>query len=483
MVPFFILSFLFVMGLGIAFASVDRIEVMGNWDQRRCDFPVVIGGAFYKPTQDSRSGFEFASENFQFCTNKLIQETLQQAMAPFLSVLKDSMGSANVVGEVQNSLQIMLGNFFRSFSKIVEGVFNRFMMVSFELRRIFIEFFSAMNRAFAIALDVALMGIAMVTGIDSFVQFVIRVVIIIMGILAALIILLFFILIPVIPVIMATIAVLTAGGIGAAKGFGGAFCFIPSTPVQKQDGSTIPIKEIKVGDILQDGSVVEGVLRTSGKGVKLFKLHDITVSGDHLVYYPPLQQYILVKEHPEAWLQYYQEKELICLNTSTRKIPLGNDIFRDWEELPSGDESLQREWNSLVAKFLKTDFVSSTDHYPIFTNESLVFTESGTKSIEKVVLGEKVRDKIGFTTVLGIYKGEETFSGWHSESIWFSSPNNWHQEKAEGDSSKKQGYHLITDSGTFLIGHQDSWNTVRDFTEVGVRFLPETYSWMKKNIT
>lgn len=483
MVPFFILSFIFVLGLGIAFASVDRVEVMGNWDKKRCDFPVVIGGAFYKPTADSRSGFEFATENFQFCTNKLIEEVLQQAMAPFIAVMKDSMESATVVKDVQSSLQTMLGNFFRSFSKIVEGVFNRFMMVSFELRRIFIEFFSAMNRAFAVALDTALMGISMIIGIDSFVQFVIKVVLIIMGILAGLIIILFFILIPVIPVIMATIAVLTAGGIGAAGGFGGAFCFAPSTKLQKQDGTIVQIRDLQVGDILHDGSVIEGVLHTSGKGVKLFKLGDVTVSGDHLVYYEPLQQYVLVKEHPEAWLQYYQEKELICLNTTTRKIQIGNVTYRDWEELPPDDKKLQTEWNMLVAKFLKTDFVSDTDQYPIFTNESLIFTESGTKSIEKVTIGEKIRDRVGFTTVLGVYKGEETFAGWHSESIWISDSSNWHQEKATGEVSEKTGYHLITDSGTFLVGYNESWSLVRDFTEVGVRFLPETYSWMKKNIT
>jgi len=482
MVPFFILSFVLLVGLGLSFASVDRIDVMGNWDKKRCDFPVVIGAPFYKPTEDPRSSIEFASENLQFCTNKLIQETLQQAMAPFLALMKNNMESASIVKDVQTSIQTMIGNFFRSFSSIVESVFNRFMMVGFELRRIYLEFFSAMNRAFAIALDFALLGISMITGIDSFIQFVIKVVIIIMGILAALVILLFFILIPVIPVIMTTIAVLTAGGIGAAAGFGGAFCFAPKTKVEKQDGTEVMIKDLVIGDSLKDGSVVEGILKSSGKGIKLFKLHDVLVSGDHLVYYPNVGKYILVKEHPEAWLQYYEEKELICLNTSTRKITIHETIFRDWEDLPD-DERVQREWNALVARFLKTEYTSSTADYPIFTGHCLVFTESGTKPIERVMLGEKVRDKNGFTTILGIYKGEEEFAYWHSKSIWFSESSKWHQDPCQGKKQKKIGYHLVTDSGTFLISPGETWHFVRDFTEVGLRFLPETYSWMKKNIT
>ncbi len=483
MMPFFLLTFGFLFGLGIMFASVDRQDVIANWDKRRCDVPVLIGGALYKPTSDTRSSLEFASDNFKFCMDKVVKEVFTTALNPILALFKQQIDFAIVIKEIQNGIQAMLANFFRGFSKILDGVFQRFMSVGFEFRRIFIEALQAMERAFGVAISTVFLGISTIVGIDNGVKFVIKVVIIILGILAGLMILLFFILLPVLPIIMTTIAVLVAGGVGAAGGFSGTFCFAPGTKLATQRGS-IRIEKVALGDTLCDGGVIEGILRVNGSQTDLYELEDTIVSGDHLVYYETLQKWILVKEHPQAIAVLKREPLLYCLNTSTRVIPIGTYKFRDWEELTP---DLQCDWNRLVANMLQGQAQETAEDYPLLSGAWFVQTPEGRVNLRDVHLGTKILDETNtYTKVLGIYEGLEQASSvdtfWSTDSIWWKQ-GTWKQEPVVSKLPyKKYGFHLITDSGTFKIFKPGKETCVRDFTEVGCSRISETYEWMKRRL-
>ena len=60
----------------------------------------------------------------------------------------------------------------------------------------------------------------------------------------------------------------------------------------------IPIKEINVGDELEDGSFVTAKIKVTSKGLKMYLLNDIIVSESHLV--KNNGQWIRVSEHPNA---------------------------------------------------------------------------------------------------------------------------------------------------------------------------------------
>jgi hypothetical protein len=484
MTPFFLLTFGFLFGLGIVFASTDRQDVIANWDKRRCDVPVLIGGALYKPAADPRSSLEFAAENFKFCMEQVVRETFTSVLNPILALFKQQVDFAIVVKQVQNGIQEMLANFFRGFSKILDGVFQRFMSVGFEFRRIFGEAMQAMERAFGIAISTVYLGISTIVGIDNSVKFVTNVVMIILGILAGLMILLFFILLPVLPIIMTTIGVLVAGGVGAAGGFAGAFCFAPGTKLATQRGP-IRIEKVALGDTLCDGGVIEGILRVNGSTTQLYQLEDTIVSGDHLVFYETLQKWILVKEHPQARIVDKREPLLYCLNTSTRVIPIGTYKFRDWEELTP---NLQKDWNLLIGEMLKGQTTGEAEDYPLLSGAWFVETPDGHVNLRDVHLGMKVLDETNhYTRVLGIYEGtEQAPSGdtfWFTDSLWWKKEGIWQQLPVTSKLAyKKYGFHLITDSGTFRIFKPSGEFCVRDFTEVGSSRIAETYEWMKRRL-
>jgi hypothetical protein len=484
MLPFFLLTFGLLFGLGVMFASVDRQDVIANWDKRRCDVPVLIGGALYKPTTDERSSLEFASANFKFCMEKVVRDVFTVVLNPILALFKQQIDFAIIIKEIQNGIQSMLANFFRTFSKLLDGVFQRFMSVGFQFRRIFIEALQAMERAFGIAISTVFLGIATIVGIDNGVQFVIKVVIIILGILAGLMILLFFILLPVLPIIMTTIAVLVAAGVGAAGGFSGAFCFAPGTRIATHRGS-LRIDKVAIGDTLSDGGVIEGILRVNGSKTQLYQLEDTIVSGDHLVYYEPLKTWILVKDHPSAHVVQKKEPLLYCLNTSTRTIPIGSYKFRDWEELTP---DLQKDWNELVAHMLNGKAQQNAEDYPLLSGAWFVETPDGRINIRDVHLGTKILDEThSYTKILGIYEGIEQVAStdpfWATDSLWWKEENEWRQKPVCSKFPyKKYGFHLITDSGTFKIFNPSGEFCVRDFTEVGNQQIAETYEWMKRRL-
>lgn len=487
----FFLTLGLVLGLGYVFAQTDRQEVMANWDKRRCDPFVLFASNLYKPSTDPRSSTKFAIENFQFCTNTFIQQVFTVAINPFLTLVREQLGAVNLIQESIASVKVIIGNFYRSFSKILDGLYNRFIGIAFQFRKIFVLFLTAMKRAFGIAIATVYSGMSMLVGVQNLYDAVIKVVLIVIGILAGLVIILFLAFFPVIPIILTTVSVLVAGGVGAAAGFSGVFCFAPTTPIETNRGS-VRIDEVQLGDTLKDGGRVEGILRVNGSGTSIYSLRGVRVSGDHLVYNEKLQSWILVKEHPEARLEIKQEPLLICLNTSTREIPIEGLRFRDWEEIPPGDEDIQKAWNELIAEMLGSDSANTSDDYAMLSGAWKVETPAELIALRDVQIGMKVKDIDGnWTKVLGIYTGEEEIVSdqgpfWSSKTIWWRKSNSWMQSPDESQvemlAHKRKGFHLITDSGSFCIWSEECKFGVRDFTEVGQSRIAETYEWMKKRL-
>jgi hypothetical protein len=108
-------------------------------------------------------------------------------------------------------------------------------------------------------------------------------------------------------------------------------CFAPETPVKLQNGKTIVMKNLKPGDILVNGSVVDAVMTIRNENDPYYKLQgNILVTGSHYIRYNG--KYIRVRDVPEAKPIEIVDDELCCLVTSDHKIPVGDFIFWDWED-------------------------------------------------------------------------------------------------------------------------------------------------------
>jgi hypothetical protein len=118
-------------------------------------------------------------------------------------------------------------------------------------------------------------------------------------------------------------------------------CFHPNTHIKLLNGTIKAIKCVDLGDILEDGSVVESVMKIDNKRepVPLYVIknagvegQDIFVTGSHLVFDKTSNNFIKVENYSKASQTNSQSEWFSCLITSNHKIQIGNEIFWDWED-------------------------------------------------------------------------------------------------------------------------------------------------------
>jgi len=118
-------------------------------------------------------------------------------------------------------------------------------------------------------------------------------------------------------------------------------CFDPETSVKLKNGTIKSMKDLDLGDILENGSIVESVMKIDnrrnpvpmyvikGEGVNK---QDIYVTGSHLVFNDVSQKFIKTEDYFKAKISDKKTDWFSCLITSDHKIQIGNEIFWDWED-------------------------------------------------------------------------------------------------------------------------------------------------------
>ena len=117
-------------------------------------------------------------------------------------------------------------------------------------------------------------------------------------------------------------------------------CFHPLTMVKLKNGNTKYIKDIDLGDILEDESIVESTLKIDNKKeqIEFYEIpggvngENILVTGSHLVFDKASNDFIKVENYKMAKKTDITYDWFSCLITDTHRIPIGKEIFWDWED-------------------------------------------------------------------------------------------------------------------------------------------------------
>lgn len=117
-------------------------------------------------------------------------------------------------------------------------------------------------------------------------------------------------------------------------------CFHPNTTLLLQNQKLVSMKNIELGDVLEDGSIVETILKIDNrKNTEYFyKILEnsrdeyIFVTGSHLVYDKSSDTFIKVENYHKAEKTNKKSDVLYCLITDTHKIQIGEQTFWDWED-------------------------------------------------------------------------------------------------------------------------------------------------------
>jgi len=482
-VPLLATTLVFIGIFAYSYASLELEEIKAHWNERRCE-PLVMVAASSMKVNDIDP-----AENFEFCIGKIIDSSIAIFLAPMLQLFSKQVDATKPITESMNYLRQMASTLMKPLTDIFGQLWNRFGYIVFQAARVFYKLYSAMDRIFGIATAAVFAGMSMYKAIQNMIGFVFQVIIAILIILCILVIFLYFVMWPVIPLILTMIGILSATVYaGNVSGMAGSFCVAPSTLVKTKRGWKM-VCEIETGEELDDG-VVEGVLKFDGIGGSCVSIDGLVISKSHLIFNGI--EWIFAEKYLGA-VECKSPAFLYCLNTSTRtwtvkgSVHTSEHLLRDWEELPDSPH-IDFAWETLIDTLLNgtSKPLRVQPGRGLFGEDTIVWTRTAEVDICDVVVGDYIKDKTGFTKVIGVYNDSELAprSG-PNRSVWYYSAlkKRWIHPHIEECLPKTHGFHLITESGTFFIGftrpgvREQSKMLVRDFTEVGATRIHETYAF------
>ena len=490
------INIVLTIGLGIAYSYGQRAEIMANWSKRRCEPGVVASAYLYKPFNDPKSVADFTSDNYQFCQGKIAQQVIDTAAYPVKQIQEQQK---NIVGGILSSVNVLgdLGKKLASFfNDLMESVKRRFMGTYVEIQKSFGHLMNIMGKIMASITAMAMALIGVLVSLTTLIQFSLYVLSVIIGILIALMVIFAAFISPVSWLVFAGIAVVgILAGIIVGVITQSAFCVAGDTLVLLAGGSTKPLKDVKVGDTLVDGGLVTAKMEFLVPPTKyepLVSINGVIMSPTHMLEEPG-SKIIAAEDHPEA-VSAGTLRRLYNLNTTSRRIPVMGDTGRmnllDYEEIPD-DCAVLEKWKENV-------FETLNPGKPL-GNENPENVEAGIDGMLEVkmkdgrglpicaiVCGDEIECPGGYTTVCGkveIQLEDEILYSGLSAGVWMFDSAGWKSAQSVGwlperMYGKQKLYHLFTESGNFIVG---GW-IVRDFSEVGLDRLAETYGLVKKNI-
>jgi archaellum component FlaF (FlaF/FlaG flagellin family) len=106
--------------------------------------------------------------------------------------------------------------------------------------------------------------------------------------------------------------------------------------IKLQNGETRAMKNIELGDILINGSIVKATMQIKNENDPYYKIPskdlntDILVTGSH--YIQSSTRFIRVSKFNGSVATQKIDPVVNCIITSDHKVPIGEYIFWDWED-------------------------------------------------------------------------------------------------------------------------------------------------------
>ena len=296
------------------YAQATLDDVRDDWVKYRCN-PI------YMPFAGGVQPDVTTYENFQFCVSSVSQQIFRDLLDPIYMLFGVVNGLIGMVGHdlryfrnFISGIQTFIASFTaETFGKIHDS-FGVMMSLMSRIRDL-------MSRIVGSAGYTAAIAITSVNMIEALVGFMKTVIIAIVVILFAISLVLVF----VAPELLG-FAIFLGTFVGVS------YCFHPDTPIKLVNGETVLLKHVKVGDVLSSGARVTATMNCLATGVPLYTYDGTVVSGTHLVKEDGVWTYI---ERAKGSVPYTGPAPytLICLNTSDHKIPIGNTLYADYEEI------------------------------------------------------------------------------------------------------------------------------------------------------
>tara|TARA_B100001989_G_C24467725_1_gene427534 strand:- start:4 stop:1053 length:1050 start_codon:yes stop_codon:yes gene_type:complete len=114
-------------------------------------------------------------------------------------------------------------------------------------------------------------------------------------------------------------------------------CFDEFTKIKLKSGKSVNMKDLKLGSVLHDGSIVTSKLKILNTNKKMYNVNGVIVSGTHFIK-DETNSWVEVKNYKRAVeLNNYAKEYIYCINTSSKVISIGEDLYLDWDDITELD--------------------------------------------------------------------------------------------------------------------------------------------------
>ena len=275
---FIIIVFLIMYAYGISVMSSS--EIKKNWDKYRCNPAYMPFSSYY--------GKGSAEENMASCMKNMSGDAMKYVLEP----VEASIAVINVLFNTIVNTMADLQNFASSMSTSSGSMFSS----TFDM-------FGGITSMFSGAFDKVIDALSITKAISTLLMYI------------------------------------SQGVTLTSESLFNAVCFDPNTIVKMQNGTTKYMKDIVLGDIIENGSVVEGTLQLKNTDKQPFykikdekTQQDIYVTGCHLVLDKKTNCFLRVENYHKSKRTELSKDKLVCLITSDHKIVIGDEEFWDWED-------------------------------------------------------------------------------------------------------------------------------------------------------
>jgi hypothetical protein len=262
---FVILTIGLTFGIFYSESYSSSIDVMSHWSERRCDFDILLTSFLYKPSEDTRSSSEFASDNFKFCISSKSTNYLNTIFGVLYELLRKQFAASDIMINVLKVLRSQLNTIYEPFRKLMNRFWVKFVQIGTLASRIFQHTFMAMKKAGATAVASLFIALSLQTTLLNTIDLVINVIMIVLYIFLGLIVVFFLPILPLLIIILITVAGIENAMPGKTGAMGSLFCFAKGTQVILKNGKTHSIETLRPGDILLDNIIVEAVIEVPGE--------------------------------------------------------------------------------------------------------------------------------------------------------------------------------------------------------------------------
>ena len=299
--------------------SVGIKKIKDNWPDYRCKPSVMPFASFF--------GFD-ASENFNDCMNTMQTDYMGILMEPVNYTLSNVADGAGMITDDLQNMRSMFSNIRSATGDGFSSIYGTFLNVMRAFQKLIMKMKDTVNKLISVVFVVMYFMLAAKDSLLAIVDGPVGSVISILG------------------GGTESFTMMKGKNIESFRGIDdfGQICFHPNTLLMKKDKTLVKMKDIKLDDVLINGSKVNAVLKirnykkNDSRYSRLYKIHcnklntDILVTGTHLIQDPKTNEFIQVKHYSKAIPTDIESDDLSCLITDDHLIQIGENTFWDWED-------------------------------------------------------------------------------------------------------------------------------------------------------